>query len=52
MSIAFFNLHVSGGSGGVFPAACTSGSLSKDEQIIEYMLFDVTARVRPDTVPK
>ena len=47
--VLFSNFHVSGGSSsGVYPNACTSGPLTPDEQIIEFMLFDVTACVQPD----
>lgn len=50
--VLYSNFHVSGASAGTFPGVCASGPLTKDEQIVEYMLFDVTACVKPDSGPK
>jgi hypothetical protein len=47
--VLFSNFHVGSATAvGTFPTTCTSGPLSTEEKIIEYMLFDVTACVQPD----
>ena len=47
--VLFSNFHVGSSTGtGTYPLTCTSGKLTPDEQIIEFMLFDVTACVTPD----
>ena len=40
--------HGSSTGTGMHPATCTSGVSGPDEQIIEFVLFDVTACVQPD----
>jgi hypothetical protein len=49
--VLFSNFHVGSSTGvGLYPATCVAGALSSNEKIIEFMLFDVTACVRPDVL--
>jgi len=48
--VLFSNFHVAPGTIGTYPAACTSGPLTPQEKLVEYMLFDVTACVSPDLI--
>lgn len=49
--VLFSNFHVQGEGSGKFPSSCAPGPLSPEERLVEFMLFDVTACVRPDDVP-
>src|SRR5262249_1125581 len=50
--VIFSDFHVNNlnpGSARPFPKACTSGPMSGNDRIMEYMLFDPGACVQPDT---
>ncbi len=49
----FSDLHVSSGSGGMFPGECTSGTdiLTQQEAALEYLFFDLSSCVGDDTKP-
>jgi hypothetical protein len=49
----FSDLHVSSGSGGEFPAECTSNGdiLTQQEAALEYLFFDLSSCVGDDTKP-
>jgi hypothetical protein len=49
--VLFSNFHVGSSTGpGLYPDSCIAGPLTPDEQLIEFMLFDVTACVQPDVI--
>ena len=48
--VLFSNFHVAPGTIGTYPTACTSGPLTPQEKLVEFMLFDVTACVSPDII--
>jgi len=48
--VLFSNFHVAPGAIGTFPATCSSGALTPQEKLVEFMLFDVTSCVSPDTI--
>ena len=50
--VAYSNFHIaSGGGGGTYPTECTSGPLTPQEKVMEFMLLDLASCVQTDTVP-
>jgi hypothetical protein len=52
--IVFSDFHVensAGSQGVVFPKECTTGPLTPQEKLLEFMLFDLTSCVAPDQPP-
>lgn len=47
----FTDLHTSGQPSGDLPAACTGSSLTPQQKALEFLLFDLSACVAPDTEP-
>jgi hypothetical protein len=48
--VLYSNFHVAPGSIGIYPAACTTGALTPQEKLVEFMLFDLTACIAPDVI--
>ena len=51
--VAYSNFHIAsgGGGGGTYPTECTSGPLTPQEKVMEFMLLDLASCVQTDTVP-
>jgi len=47
----FTDLHTSGQPSGDVPAACTAASLTPQQKALEFLFFDLSACVAPDTEP-
>lgn len=47
----FTDLHTSGQPSGDLPAACPAGPLTPQQKALEFLLFDLSACVAPDTQP-
>jgi hypothetical protein len=45
------DLHTSGAPSGYVPAACTPGTLTPQQKALEFLFFDLSACVAPDTQP-
>jgi hypothetical protein len=45
----FTDLHTSGAPSGDVPAACSPGTLTAQQKALEFLFFDLSACVAPDT---
>ena len=46
--VVYDDFHVFGSSSGIFPAECSSGPMTPQEKLLEFMLFDLASCVTPD----